>query len=89
MCGIMGYIGGGDAAVKVYEGLKRLEYRGYDSAGGAFISDGGIEVVKKEGRVEKLPSELVIRVGLRTAFRRTQTRTPTAQVKLRWCITAL
>lgn len=54
MCGIMGYIGGGDAAVKVYEGLKRLEYRGYDSAGGAFISDGGIEVVKKEGRVEKL-----------------------------------
>lgn len=50
----MGYIGGGDAAVKVYEGLKRLEYRGYDSAGGAFISDGGIEVVKKEGRVEKL-----------------------------------
>ena len=54
MCGIMGYIGGGDAAVKVYEGLKRLEYRGYDSAGGAFITDGGIEVVKKEGRVEKL-----------------------------------
>lgn len=50
----MGYIGGGDAAVKVYEGLKRLEYRGYDSAGGAFITDGGIEVVKKEGRVEKL-----------------------------------
>lgn len=54
MCGIMGYIGGGDAAVKVYEGLKRLEYRGYDSAGGAFITGGGIEVVKKEGRVEKL-----------------------------------
>ncbi len=54
MWGIMGYIGGGDAAVKVYEGLKRLEYRGYDSAGGAFITGGGIEVVKKEGRVEKL-----------------------------------
>ena len=36
MCGIIGYIGGRNAAVEVYEGLKRLEYRGYDSAGAAF-----------------------------------------------------
>lgn len=54
MCGIIGYVGGGNAAEIVYKGLKRLEYRGYDSAGAAFLSGGKITVVKKEGRVEKL-----------------------------------
>ncbi|MDE6667708.1 MAG: glutamine--fructose-6-phosphate transaminase (isomerizing) [Clostridia bacterium] len=54
MCGIIGYIGGGDAAETVLGGLKRLEYRGYDSAGAAFLSDGKIQIMKKQGRVEKL-----------------------------------
>lgn len=54
MCGIIGYVGGGDAARIVYGGLKRLEYRGYDSAGAAFLTDGKIRVYKKQGRVEKL-----------------------------------
>ncbi|MBD5632219.1 MAG: glutamine--fructose-6-phosphate transaminase (isomerizing) [Clostridia bacterium] len=55
MCGIIGYIGGGNAAENVLEGLRRLEYRGYDSAGLAVIGGNGkISVVKRQGRVEKL-----------------------------------
>lgn len=54
MCGIIGCIGVKNAPEVIYEGLKRLEYRGYDSAGCAFLTGGKITVVKKEGRVEKL-----------------------------------
>ncbi len=54
MCGIVGYIGKQKAASIVLEGLKRLEYRGYDSAGIAVFQDGGLAVVKKTGRVENL-----------------------------------
>lgn len=54
MCGIVGYIGCENAAEIILGGLKRLEYRGYDSAGAAFLSDGKIQLVKKQGRVEKL-----------------------------------
>ena len=54
MCGIIGYIGNENAVEEVYEGLKRLEYRGYDSAGAAFFSGEGIKVIKKQGKVEKL-----------------------------------
>ena len=55
MCGIIGYIGSKDASGIIYEGLKRLEYRGYDSAGAAVISKSGkISVAKKQGRVESL-----------------------------------
>ncbi|MBD5583484.1 MAG: glutamine--fructose-6-phosphate transaminase (isomerizing) [Clostridia bacterium] len=54
MCGIIGCIGVKNAPEVIYEGLKRLEYRGYDSAGCAFLSHGKITVVKREGRVEKL-----------------------------------
>ncbi len=55
MCGIMGYIGGKNAAENVLEGLKRLEYRGYDSAGIAVLDNKGIiSVVKRQGRVIKL-----------------------------------
>jgi len=58
MCGIIGYVGGGNAAEIVLGGLKRLEYRGYDSAGAAFLSDGKLRIVKRQGRVEKLAPEL-------------------------------
>lgn len=54
MCGIVGYAGGGRAAEIVFNGLERLEYRGYDSAGIAVMSDRGVSTVKKQGRVGKL-----------------------------------
>ncbi|MCI7551964.1 MAG: glutamine--fructose-6-phosphate transaminase (isomerizing) [Actinomycetaceae bacterium] len=62
MCGIVGYVGGDSPSEKplevVYEGLERLEYRGYDSAGIAVVGADGIEYRKKSGRVEQLKQEL-------------------------------
>ena len=54
MCGIMGYTGGGAAAKIVYDGLKRLEYRGYDSAGISVLCGNEIKTVKRLGRVSAL-----------------------------------
>jgi len=54
MCGIVGYAGKQKAVSILLEGLKRLEYRGYDSAGVALQETGGLAVVKKAGRVENL-----------------------------------
>jgi glucosamine--fructose-6-phosphate aminotransferase (isomerizing) len=51
MCGIVGYIGSRDAWPVVLNGLKRLEYRGYDSAGIAIINNDGFNVYKKTGKV--------------------------------------
>ena len=56
MCGIVGYIGKRDCAPIVFEGLRRLEYRGYDSAGIAVVKNGVIEVHKKAGKVSDLAS---------------------------------
>ncbi len=59
MCGIVGYIGKKDAPSVILEGLRRLEYRGYDSAGVAVVdSSGKLEVVKKAGRVDALAQAL-------------------------------
>ncbi len=58
MCGIVGYTGARSAAALVLEGLKRLEYRGYDSAGLAVVSDGRIEVFKTAGKIAALEKEL-------------------------------
>ena len=57
MCGIVGYIGSKDAYPILIEGLKRLEYRGYDSAGVALIDDEGkMNVYKEKGKVSNLES---------------------------------
>ena len=58
MCGIVGYTGPRQAAALLLEGLKRLEYRGYDSAGLAVIEDGRIEVHKAPGKISVLEKEL-------------------------------
>ncbi|MFE0423011.1 glutamine--fructose-6-phosphate transaminase (isomerizing) [Streptomyces sp. NPDC058953] len=61
MCGIVGYVGGQSALDVVVAGLKRLEYRGYDSAGVAVLADGGIATAKKAGKLVNLEKELVDR----------------------------
>jgi glucosamine--fructose-6-phosphate aminotransferase (isomerizing) len=54
MCGIVGYVGPQAAVDVVVGGLRRLEYRGYDSAGVAIVSDGRIELAKKAGKIANL-----------------------------------
>lgn len=54
MCGIVGYVGKAQAPAALLQGLKRLEYRGYDSAGIATLNDGGIAIRKSVGRIADL-----------------------------------
>ena len=58
MCGIVGYVGRGNALKPVIAGLQNLEYRGYDSAGVAFCTESTIRSIKQVGRVEALETEL-------------------------------
>lgn len=58
MCGIFGYTGAKRAVEQVIEGLKNLEYRGYDSAGIAIHTENGIRTIKSIGRVKKLESKV-------------------------------
>ncbi|RIV18467.1 glutamine--fructose-6-phosphate transaminase (isomerizing) [Fibrisoma montanum] len=58
MCGIVAYIGHREACPLVIKGLKRLEYRGYDSAGVALLNGDGLKVYKKKGKVSALEQEL-------------------------------
>jgi glucosamine--fructose-6-phosphate aminotransferase (isomerizing) len=58
MCGIIGIVGKDGVAERLVEGLKRLEYRGYDSAGVAAIHDGAIERRRAEGKLANLVKEL-------------------------------
>ncbi|MDR4507099.1 MAG: glutamine--fructose-6-phosphate transaminase (isomerizing) [Candidatus Brocadiaceae bacterium] len=58
MCGIVGYVGSKDVLTILLDGIKRLEYRGYDSAGIAFIDDGKILFEKAVGKVAELEKKL-------------------------------
>jgi glucosamine--fructose-6-phosphate aminotransferase (isomerizing) len=58
MCGIIGYLGSQDAVSVLMNGLKTLEYRGYDSAGVAYLNEGTLEVRKKMGRIAVLEDYL-------------------------------
>src|SRR5262249_49848857 len=58
MCGIVGILGERQAAPLLLDGLKRLEYRGYDSAGIATLANGHIECSRAEGKLEKLAEKL-------------------------------
>jgi glucosamine--fructose-6-phosphate aminotransferase (isomerizing) len=58
MCGIVGYVGNRNASSILLDGLRRLEYRGYDSAGIAAIQGGGIEVRRCEGKLSRLEQAL-------------------------------
>jgi len=59
MCGIVAYIGPREAYPVILKGLKRLEYRGYDSAGVALLNDSGLHVYKKKGRVTELEESVL------------------------------
>src|SRR5512142_1153439 len=59
MCGIVGYVGPKGATPLLIEGLKRLEYRGYDSAGVAVMNGKGVETRKAAGKIAKLENVLV------------------------------
>jgi glucosamine--fructose-6-phosphate aminotransferase (isomerizing) len=56
MCGIVGYSGPGNSVGPILEGLTRLEYRGYDSAGICLKLNGQLEIIKKEGKLDNLKS---------------------------------
>lgn len=58
MCGIVGYTGARNALPILMNGLKKLEYRGYDSAGVAFFTEDGIDLVKTKGRLSVLEEKL-------------------------------
>ncbi|MBC8097441.1 MAG: glutamine--fructose-6-phosphate aminotransferase, partial [Akkermansiaceae bacterium] len=61
MCGIIGYVGKKTAAPILLEGLRRLEYRGYDSAGMAVLQDGGLVVRRRKGKIDEGLAHLLVK----------------------------
>jgi len=57
MCGIIGYIGEKEAAPILINGLKKLEYRGYDSAGLTINNNSSLSTIKKQGKIEELEKQ--------------------------------
>ena len=66
MCGIVGYVGKRNAQDVLLDGLEKLEYRGYDSAGVALALEGGIRVVKSKGRLAELRKRLGVEARARS-----------------------
>ena len=64
MCGIIGITSGKPVSSAIINSLRKLEYRGYDSAGLATLSEGIINEVKSEGRVESLEKNIAIKSGM-------------------------
>ncbi|HAB67602.1 MAG TPA: glutamine--fructose-6-phosphate transaminase (isomerizing) [Firmicutes bacterium] len=58
MCGIVGYIGKEKCISKILSGLESLEYRGYDSAGIAYVKDNKVNIIKEEGRIANLKEKI-------------------------------
>ena len=88
MCGIVGYIGKADAPTVLINGLRRLEYRGYDSAGVAILDDDRIKVAKAPGKVSVLneraredwPADLFARCTMGIAHTRWATHGPPTEI---------
>ena len=74
MCGIVGYVGKRNAQDVLLDGLEKLEYRGYDSAGVALALEGGIRVVKSKGRLAELRKRLAVEALARSGCRIGHTR---------------
>ena len=62
MCGIIGIASNKPVSMNIINSLKKLEYRGYDSAGLATLSNGSINEIKTEGRVDKLENLSLIHI---------------------------
>ena len=62
MCGIIGYLGSKNCLNVIIDGLERLEYRGYDSAGIAYNKDGKVEIIKEKGKIANLKSKLDFKI---------------------------
>ena len=65
MCGIVGYVGQREVLPMLLQGLYKLEYRGYDSAGVALVQDGRLEVIKTQGRVATLEEKIIAHGNLK------------------------
>src|SRR5215212_2120435 len=96
MCGIVGILGKSAVALQVVDALKRLEYRGYDSAGVATLENGRLERRRAEGKLRNLEVKLSqaplsasgTRAGRPTASPTKQTRIRTPPTASRSCTTA-
>ncbi len=81
MCGIVGYIGHREAYPVIIKGLKRLEYRGYDSAGVALYEEGNFKLSKTKGKVSDLEAKAKKEITLTGKMGMGHTRWATAECR--------